>query len=212
MKTVFVHPERCIGCKQCEAACAVAHSQTKNIFWAVFETPPPKPRIHAEPGLTLNTSFPNKCRHCNPAPCMSACPTGAISRARDFNEIVLIDARKCIACGMCAMVCPFDVITYHASAEAPEKAAVAIKCDHCIERQRHGEIPACVNACKVGALEFGEINELVKSARTRYSQAVSLAVTQGMAEMPALPANVDAWRGWGAAVTNLNADGSKKGA
>ena len=118
MKTVFVHPERCIGCKQCESACAVAHSQTKNLFLAVFESPPPKPRIHAEPGLTMNTAFPNKCRHCNPAPCMSVCPTSAIHRADDFPEIILVDEHKCIACGMCAMVCPFDVITFFASAAA----------------------------------------------------------------------------------------------
>ena len=209
MKTVFVHPERCIGCKQCEVACAVAHSQSKNLFWAVFETPGPKPRIHAEPGLSLNTSFPNKCRHCNPAPCLVACPTGAIYRARDLPEIVMLDARKCIACGMCAMVCPFDVITYYAAAEAPHKTAVAIKCDHCIDRQRQGWIPACVEACKVDALEFGEINELVKSARTRYSQAVYMAAGQPEQEQPALPANVGAWRSWGAAVSGLNADGEK---
>lgn len=209
MKTVFVHPERCIGCKQCEAACAVAHSLTKNLFWAVFETPAPKPRIHAEPGLTLNTSFPNKCRHCNPAPCLIACPTGAIYRAAESPDTVLISARKCIACGMCAMVCPFDVITYFASMDAPEKSAVAIKCDNCIERQRQGMIPACVEGCKVGALDFGEINELVKSARTRYAQAVSLAVGQLDTEVIELPANIDAWREWGVAVTNLNADGKK---
>ena len=211
MKTVFVHPERCIGCKQCEAACAVAHSLTKNLFWAVFETPTPKPRIHAEPGLALNTSFPNKCRHCNPAPCLIACPTGAIYRDAESPDTVLISARKCIACGMCAMVCPFDVITYFASKEAPEKTAVAIKCDNCIERQHQGLIPACVESCKVGALEFGEINELVKSARTRYSESVSLAVGQLDTEATELPANFDAWRDWGAAVTNLNEDG-KKGA
>jgi carbon-monoxide dehydrogenase iron sulfur subunit len=211
MKTVFVHPERCIGCKQCEVACAVAHSQSKNLFWAVFETPTSKPRIHAEPGLTLNTAFPNKCRHCDPAPCMAVCPTAAIYRPADFSDIVEIDAKKCIACAMCAMVCPFDVITYHASAEAPEKPSVAIKCNHCIGRQRQGQIPACVEACKVGALQFGEINELVKSARTQYSQAVSLAVGEVSSEMTALPANVDAWRDWGAVVTVLNADG-KKGA
>ena len=209
MKTVFVHPERCIGCKQCEAACAVAHSQTKNLFLAVFESPAPKPRIHAEPGLMMNTAFPNKCRHCNPAPCMSVCPTSAMHRATDFAEIVLVDEQKCIACGMCAMVCPFDVITFHASAGAPGRIVIAIKCNHCIGRQRQGQIPACVEVCKAGALEFGEINELVKSARTRYSETVSVVVGQVSPQEAAIPANIEAWRNFGAAVTHLNSNGKK---
>lgn len=211
MKTVFVHPERCVGCKQCESACAVAHSQTKNLFLAVFETPVPRSRIHAEPGLLLNTSFPNKCRQCNPAPCLAVCPTAAIHRALDHPEIVLIDGHRCIACGMCAMVCPFDAITFHASASAPEKSTIAIKCDHCLERQRQGLVPACVEACKVTALEFGEINELVRRARTRYSEVVSVAVGQVSTEIVALPAQVEVWRKWGEAVTRLNAE-DRKGA
>jgi carbon-monoxide dehydrogenase iron sulfur subunit len=215
MKTVFIHPERCIGCKQCEVACTVAHSQTKNLFWAVFESPSPKPRIHAEPGLQFNTSFPNKCRHCDPAPCQLVCPTTAIHRPLDFPDIVYIDSQKCIACGMCAMVCPFDVITYYASSAAPQKSMVAIKCDNCIDRQRQGQIPACVEACKVNALEFGEINELVKAARLRYSEKVTtvmseLATGEVISEVVQIPANVEAWRGWGAAVTDLNANGRKE--
>jgi carbon-monoxide dehydrogenase iron sulfur subunit len=129
----------------------------------------------------------------------------------DYSDIVLIEARKCIACGMCAMVCPFDVITYYPNAAAPEKAAVATKCDHCIERQRQGLVPACVESCKVSALEFGEINELTKSARTRYSEAVSVAIGQVSPQVIALPANLEAWRGYGAAVTRLNSN-DKKGA
>jgi carbon-monoxide dehydrogenase iron sulfur subunit len=212
MKTVFIHPERCIGCKQCEAACAVAHSQTRSLFWAVFETPTPKPRIHAEPGLELNTAFPNKCRHCEPAPCQLVCPTGAIQRPADHPEIVLVEARKCIACAMCALVCPFDVITYHASAVAPEKKLVATKCDQCIERQRQGLVPACVEACKVGALEFGELNELVQAARRRYSERTLQAVgpAQPPLETVALPLSIEIWRGWGAAVSHLNADGGDR--
>ncbi len=123
----------------------------------------------------------------------------------------MIDAHKCIACGMCAMVCPFDVISYYPLAIAPERQVVAVKCDHCIERQRQGLIPACVEACKVNALEFGEINELVKAARTRYSEAVSVAVGQADLPVTSIPANIEAWRGYGAAVTHLNTDG-KKGA
>ncbi len=211
MKTVFIYPERCIGCKQCEVACAVAHSQSKNLFLAVFERPTPKPRIHAEPGLQLNTSFPNKCRHCNPAPCQGVCPTGAIHRPADFSDIVMIEARRCIACGMCAIVCPFDAITYHATQAAPEKANVATKCDNCIERQRSGIIPACVEACKVGALEFGELNELVKAARSRYAEQVLLATGQAGAavKIETVPLSIQIWRGWGAAVSGLNADGEK---
>ena len=207
MKTVFVHPERCIGCKQCEVACAVAHSQTKNLFLAVFESPTPKPRIHAEMGLALNSAFPNKCRHCSPAPCQMACPTTAITRSPDFPEVVFLNQQKCIACGMCAIVCPFDVITYYASASAPSRQAVAIKCDHCIDRQRQGAGPACVEACKVNALEWGEINDLVKTARTRYSEAVSVAVGQVQGEIVKLPANVEAWRSYGAEVSHLNTSG-----
>lgn len=206
MKTVFIHPERCIGCKQCEIACATAHSQTKSLFWAVFENPTPKPRIHTEPGLLLNTSFPNKCRHCNPAPCQMACPTAAIYRSQEFPEIVQINQARCIACGMCAVVCPFDVITYHASPAAPERPLVAIKCDQCVEHQRLGLEPACVQACKVSALVFGEINEVLKAERLRYSQSVLVG---GEAAVQIAPANLAAWRVWGAVVTHLNENGQK---
>ncbi len=110
---------------------------------------------------------------------------------------------------MCAMVCPFDVITYYASTAALSRPAVAIKCDHCIDRQRIGSNPACVESCKAGALEWGEINDLVKKARTRYSEAVSLAVGQISGEMVRLPANVEAWHAYGAEVSHLNAKGEK---
>ncbi len=209
MKTVFINPERCIGCKQCEVACAVAHSQTKNLFLAVFESPTSKPRIHAEAGLALNSAFPNKCRHCNPAPCQMACPTAAINRPPDYPEVVYLNPQKCIACGMCAIVCPFDVISFYASSAAPGRPLVAIKCDHCLERQRLGTTPACVESCKVGALEWGEINELAKVARTRYSEALSVAVGQVQGESVPLPANVEAWRAYGAEVSHLNARAQK---
>jgi carbon-monoxide dehydrogenase iron sulfur subunit len=203
MKTVFIHPERCIGCKQCEVACAVEHSDSKSLFWSVFESPAPQARIHAEAGLWINTSYPNKCRHCNPAPCLACCPTAAIYRNKTFPDIVLIEARKCIACGMCAMVCPFDAITYHTSAAVPEKKVVAVKCDQCLERQSCGQAPACVEACKVNALEFGEVNTLIRAGRVHYAQSVWSSPGQG-AEGPQLPPLVKSWRDWGMAVSQLN--------
>ncbi len=118
---------------------------------------------------------------------------------------------------MCAIVCPFDAVTYHAAAAAPEKAAVATKCDNCLERQRLGAVPACVEACKVGALEFGELNELVKAARGRYAGQVLQQVLPALGQVGApaqtesAPTSIQIWRGWGAAVSGLNA-GTEKGA
>jgi carbon-monoxide dehydrogenase iron sulfur subunit len=202
MKTVFVNPERCIGCKHCQIACAVEHSVSKNLYGAVFEQPTPRPRVLVAPGLHLDTSFPNKCRHCDPAPCMAVCPTGALSRDADLG-IVLVDEAKCIACAMCAMVCPFDVLTFYT---VGTKLA-AVKCDHCIERQRVGEIPACVEACKTGALVFGELNELVKLARTKLAQSVSAAAGETDLETAQVPANVQAWRSMGEAVSTVGVEG-----
>ena len=158
MKTVFVNPERCLGCGQCQIACAVEHSQSKDLVQAISESPRPRPRIWVASGYALNTSFPNKCRHCNPAPCMSACPTGAISRENDC-DVVLIDNCRCITCAMCAIVCPFDVIRYHPMTSAPLSRTSALKCDNCLERQHRGDLPACVEACKCNALQFGDIND-----------------------------------------------------
>jgi carbon-monoxide dehydrogenase iron sulfur subunit len=200
MKTVFVNPERCIGCKQCQIACAVAHSASKNLLGAVSETPIPRPRILVSPGLYLDTSFPNKCRHCNPAPCMAVCPTGAISRDPDM-EIVVVDGHRCIVCAMCALVCPFDVLTFYPSIGLESDKTVALKCDHCIERQKEGQIPACVEACKVGALVFGELNELVKKARTQLAVRVSSGVGEIQTEQVALPDHISAWRALGESIS-----------
>jgi carbon-monoxide dehydrogenase iron sulfur subunit len=199
MKTVFVNPERCIGCKQCEIACAVEHSRSKNIYQAILETPKSTRRIHVAPGIHLDTSFPNKCRHCEPAPCKEICPTGAIDRAPDLDTVTL-DGYKCITCAMCAMVCPFDVIRFFKSPTVKLDKVVAVKCDHCIERQRQGQEPACVEVCKVGALVFGDINELTRSAATKWARLATIAADEIQPEMMSLPGHIEVWRSLGKSI------------
>jgi len=196
MNTVFVNPERCIGCRQCEFACTVAHSKSRDAVAALFEEPLPRSRIHVAPGATQATSFPGKCRHCDPAPCQQVCPSGAIWRDADL-DLVLIDARNCISCAMCAMVCPFDVLTFHAVANGHPTHVAAIKCDGCVDRLRAGREPACTEACKTGALVYGDLNELVEEGRIREAVAVlsAAAAVQPMAP-PRVPSNVVAWRDW----------------
>ena len=177
MNQVIVHPERCVGCMQCMAACAMAHSQTRQLFTAIRETPLPRSRIHVGVGL-YDEGFPNRCRHCNPAPCMLACLPGAIYRERR-TETVVIDPDRCINCASCAMACPFGVIRYHEDCSAPPKKTVAIKCDNCLERQLQGQMPACVEVCKTGALTFETSSQSLK----RKTDAVSRSISAG-SELP----------------------------
>ena len=127
MRTVFINPERCIGCLQCEIACAVEHSTSQDTAAAFLETPIPRKRVHVEAGPVPTTAFPNRCRHCDPAPCQRVCPSGAITRD-EAEGLVLIDPQRCIGCAMCAVVCPFDVVTFHPLAEGPgPETNVAVK-------------------------------------------------------------------------------------
>lgn len=193
MKTVFVRPERCIGCKHCEISCAIEHSKTKDLFAAIYEDPPPTSRIHVTPTIGIMT-FPNRCRHCDPAPCMQVCPTGAISRLRE-HDTVLIDERKCIACGMCAIVCPFDVITYKRSWKIAIDKEVANKCDNCVDRLNVGMIPTCVEACKTGALIYGDIDEILREERKETAKRIILATAVGEEMLEAaVPENIRLWR------------------
>ncbi len=181
MKTVVVHPERCVGCMQCMAACATAHSRSKALFTAIHERPLPKPRVHVGAG-PHDEGFPNRCRHCDPAPCLLACLPGAISRDADTGT-VLIDPDRCINCASCAMACPFGVIRYHADPLGPPEKVVAVKCDNCIERQAEGRIPACVEICKSGALTFEETSAALK----RKTDAVARTVLSDIGEAPPSP-------------------------
>jgi Fe-S-cluster-containing dehydrogenase component len=103
---------------------------------------------------------------------------------------------------MCAVVCPFDVITFHPLATGPSAlTAVAVKCDGCQARVSRGEKPACVEACKVDALVFGELNELLAEARLGETGAVLAAA--GATSSRRIPDPLLAWHGFGRATTEL---------
>ncbi len=46
MKEIFVRLDRCQGCRSCQLACAVAHSQSKTLFGAVAKPQPRLPHLY----------------------------------------------------------------------------------------------------------------------------------------------------------------------
>lgn len=166
-KMIVVDVARCVGCESCRIACAVAHSKSKDLAGALAEHPRPKPRVQVE--AVGRAAVPMQCRHCEDAPCIVVCPSGALSRSGD-DEPVLVDAARCIGCKMCVQVCPFGSITL-----SPEGRGV-LKCDLCVERLRAGQKPACVTACPTRALRFEEAQAV--SAERRREAAAQLAAEQ----------------------------------
>lgn len=156
---IVVDVKKCVGCRSCEIGCAVEHSETKNLFSAIFEKPLPKSRVVVESSNGMN--LPLQCRHCEEPPCLNVCPTKAITK-EDVGEAVLIDQDFCIGCKSCILVCPFGAVAL----SSDEKAV--LKCDLCIERTSIGQIPACVSSCPTHALQFISVDQLTKEKRREF--------------------------------------------
>jgi len=150
---IFYDSTRCLGCRSCELACAVVHSEAGELERAINEKPLPEHRVRLEDAQ--GSPVPILCKHCESAPCVEVCPTEAIKKSSDGP--VVVDSGLCVGCSSCVIVCPWGV------PRMGRDGKVMIKCDMCIERLKKGEQPACVGACPTKALRFGEIEEMAQA-------------------------------------------------
>jgi anaerobic dimethyl sulfoxide reductase subunit B (iron-sulfur subunit) len=122
-----------------------------------------------------NTAF--SCNHCAQPACVSVCPVKAITK-RKSDGIVVVDRNECIACGSCAICCPFGAPQYGDEYSEPvsEKGWQAEhpmqKCDFCSNRLAEGKTPICVGACLVRAIDAGTMEEMKK----KYPDSVASAI------------------------------------
>lgn len=175
---LLIDEKLCIGCDNCERACADSHEGLS--------------RLDREAGRTYaHLHVPTSCRHCEHPHCMADCPPNALNRGPD-GEVYINDT--CIGCGNCQRNCPYGVIRLakvppkkpgllkwlffgsgpgpgeadekwakknksKSGAEAPKKA---IKCDMCSGIEGG---PACVRACPTGAAIRVSPEEFLSVAR-----------------------------------------------
>lgn len=149
----FFDQSRCYGCKACSVACKdwydIAPGPEKWMSVYMWETGVfPRPRINV---LAFS------CGHCDNPVCMAACENGAITKDEKYGA-VLVDSDLCQGCRNCFDACPYGAPKF-ASDEPGTKMS---KCTMCVDRLENGDMPVCVNACPMRALDFGPIEELVE--------------------------------------------------
>ena len=153
---LLINEDACIGCDNCETACAATHGGTS--------------RLNRKAGPTFaHVHVPTSCRHCEDPSCMTDCPPDAIRRGGLGGEVFITDS--CIGCGNCERNCPYGVIQmaypkeknsnfwgsmFFNAGEKPGQNKVkagdnikkAVKCDMCKDIDGGA---ACVRACPTGA-------------------------------------------------------------
>ncbi len=151
----YVDLNACVGCKACQIACKDRADNPAGANWR---------RVVEYGGGTWNKvgeawvpsvavfHLPTACYHCSNPPCLPVCPTAAISK--DANGIVKIDVSQCIGCHYCEWACLWGAPVFY------EDKGVVDKCDYCKDIVDAGGAPACVEACIMRAMEWGDIEEL----------------------------------------------------
>lgn len=158
--------DTCVGCQACVISCKGWNTENygaplsdQNAYGAdpsgTFLNRVHTYEIQAENSFAQTVHFPKSCLHCEDAPCVTVCPTGA-SYKRQEDGIVLVNEDACIGCGLCAWSCPYG------ARELDMAAGVMKKCTLCVDRIYNENLPeedrepACVRTCPSGARHFGD--------------------------------------------------------
>ncbi len=154
-KAFYVNLNACTGCKACQVACKDKWNLPVGRTWR---------RVAEYTGgswVQENGTFQQNvfayyvsvaCNHCEKPACIEACPAQAIMKRPD--GIVVINQQDCVGCRYCEWACPYGAPQFDA------EIGKMSKCNFCYDAIDAGESPACVGACPVRALDYGELSEL----------------------------------------------------
>lgn len=142
----FVDTRRCFGCHACEVSCKAENDVPLGNFIRQTFT-----KDVGEYPKVARMFMPMACQHCEDAPCLKACPCGALHKG--VGGSVLVDYETCCGHSSCVDACPYGAIYMDPVAKQ------AVKCHNCYHRLEHDMEPACVPTCPSEALYFGDLND-----------------------------------------------------
>lgn len=142
----FIDTRRCFGCHGCEVACKAENDVTLGNFirQTIYKDVGEYPRV-------ARMFLPMACQHCEDAPCIKACPCGALHK--EAGGTVAIDYNTCCGHATCVEVCPYGAIYIDPVANQ------AVKCHNCYHRVENAMEPACATTCPSDAIHFGDLND-----------------------------------------------------
>lgn len=162
MRRVMVIDEsRCVGCEACVLACKNENAVPDGKYrdWVVQELRGEYPHL----SLSIRSE---RCMHCEDAPCVTNCPTGASFFRGDGT--VQVDRDKCTGCRACMVSCPYDARYVHPDGYVD-------KCTLCVHRLDTGRPTACEEVCPTKAIVTGDaedprspVTQLLRRSTLRY--------------------------------------------
>ena len=148
----------CTGCNACAVACKLENDVPLGSFNTWVESWD----VEMD-GRVKRSNLPQLCNHCDNAPCVTACPTGASYVAEDGT--VQITQEECIGCQACIQACPYGARYYI------EETSTVGKCTFCHHRTTNGLLPACVSTCVMSARMFGDLTDPESDVSRRIAEA-----------------------------------------
>jgi len=165
-QAIVVDLKRCLACRSCELACAKAHAGFEDMVAAVLAGAHLVPRVRVI--AAAGRAVPVQCQHCEDAPCVTVCPSGALYKDQATGR-TLTAPQKCIGCKSCVVVCPFGA----ASWDGQERRI--IKCDLCEGIIGPGEEPRCIAACPTRARRPVSLQEFTRRRQKQAAERMAAA-------------------------------------
>lgn len=174
-KSFFIDTTVCMACRACQVACKQWHDlpaeKTENR--GSFQNPADLSFVTYKlvrfnevvvGGKLKWLFFPDQCRHCIEPPCeMTAEDSKAIFRDSTTGAVIYTANTKQVDAQAVIDSCPYNI-------PRAAKDGTLAKCDMCLDRVENGLLPACVQTCPTGAMNFGEREEMLALARKRLSE------------------------------------------